>query len=52
MSGLGGAGKGRSAEEKEHRANTLELVMRKPTFWFPTWSYTNQKMDRGLKFRT
>ena len=30
--------------------------MRKPTFWFPTWSDTNkavqlQKMTRGLKFR-
>ena len=30
--------------------------MRKPTFWFPTSSDTNQavqlqKMDRGLKFR-
>ena len=30
--------------------------MRKPTFWFPTWSDTNQavqlqKMDRGLKLR-
>ena len=30
--------------------------MRKPTFWFPTWSNTNQavhlqKMARGLKFR-
>ena len=29
--------------------------MRKPTFWFPTWSDTNQamqsqKMARGLKF--
>ena len=29
--------------------------MRKTTFWFPTWSYTNQavqlqKMARGLKF--
>ena len=29
---------------------------RKPTFWFPTWSDTNQavqlqKMARGLKFR-
>ena len=29
--------------------------MRKPTFWFPTWSNTNQavqlqKMARGLKF--
>ena len=30
--------------------------MRKPTFWFPSWSDTNQavqlqKMTRGLKFR-
>ena len=30
--------------------------MRKPTFWFPTWSNTNQavqlqKTARGLKFR-
>ena len=30
--------------------------MRKPTFWFPTWSDANnavqlQKMARGLKFR-
>ena len=30
--------------------------MRKPTFWFPTWSDTNQavqlqKIARGLKFR-
>ena len=30
--------------------------MRKPTFWFPTWSDRNQavqlqKMARGLKFR-
>ena len=30
--------------------------MRKPTFWYPTWSDTNQavqlqKMDGGLKFR-
>ena len=31
--------------------------MRNPTFWFPTWSDTNQavqstqKMFRGLKFR-
>ena len=30
--------------------------MRKPTFWFPTWSDTNQavqlqKKARGLKFR-
>ena len=31
--------------------------MRKPTFWFPTWSNINQavqlqKMARGLTFRT
>ena len=30
--------------------------MKKPTFWFPTWSDTNRtvqlkKMARGLKFR-
>ena len=34
----------------------LSLVLRKPTFWFPTWSETNQavqlqKIARGLKFR-
>ena len=34
----------------------LSRVVRKPTFWFPTWSDTNlavqlQKMARGLKFR-
>ena len=34
----------------------LSSVMRKPTFWFLTWSDTNQavqlqKMARGLKFR-
>ena len=34
----------------------MSRVMRKPTFWFPTWSDTNQaiqlqKMARGLKFR-
>ena len=34
----------------------LSRVMRKPTFWFLTWSDTNQavqlqKMARGLKFR-
>ena len=33
----------------------MSLVVRKPTFWFPTWSDTNkavqlQKMARGLKF--
>ena len=34
----------------------MSRVMRKPTFWFPTWFDTNravqpQKMARGLKFR-
>ena len=34
----------------------MSRIMRKPTFWFPTWSDTNravqsQKMARGLKFR-
>ena len=34
----------------------MSRVVRKPTFWFPTWSDTNQavqpqKMARGLKFR-
>ena len=34
----------------------MSSVKRKPTFWFPTWSDTNQamqsqKMTRGLKFR-
>ena len=34
----------------------ISHVMRKPMFWFPTWSDTNQavqlqKMARGLKFR-
>ena len=34
----------------------MSCVMRKPTFWFPTWSDTNlavqpQKMARGLTFR-
>ena len=34
----------------------MSRVMRKPTFWYPTWSYTNQavqlqKMARGLTFR-
>ena len=33
----------------------MSCIMRKPTFWFPTWSDTNQavqlqKMTRGLKF--
>ena len=34
----------------------MSHVVRKPTFWFPTWSDTNQavqpqKMARSLKFR-
>ena len=34
----------------------MSCVVRKPTFWIPTWSHTNQalelqKMARGLKFR-
>ena len=38
------------------KGNELSRVMRKPTFWFPTWSDTNQavqlqKMATGLKFR-
>ena len=36
-------------------AAQMNRVMRKPKFWFPTWSDTNlavqlQKMARGLKF--
>ena len=39
-----------------HCHDYLSLVVRKPTFWFPTWSDTNQavqlqKMARGLKIR-
>ena len=38
------------------RRNQMSRVMRKPTFWFPTWSDTNQtvqlqQMARDLKFR-
>ena len=39
-----------------HRGvKVMSSVMRKPTFWFLTWSATNQavqlqKMSRGLKF--
>ena len=34
----------------------MSCIMRKPTFWFPTWSDINQavqlqKIARGLKFR-
>ena len=43
------------AQPKIHFGDNLRHVMRKPTFWFPTWSDTNQaiqlqKMARGLKF--
>ena len=36
--------------------NEMSNVMRKPTFWLPTWSNTNQavqlqKMAIGLKFQ-
>ena len=38
------------------QGNKMSRVMRKPMFWFLTWSDTNQvvqllKMARGLKFR-
>ena len=40
----------------QHMKVNLSRVMRKPMFWFPTWSDTNQavqlqKMARSLKFR-
>ena len=46
-------------EGRRHAAVSIvqiSLVGRKPTFWFPTWSNTNQavqlqKMARGWKFR-
>ena len=43
-------------EAKVEIIGNLSRVMRKPTFWFLTWSNTNQaaqrqKMARGLKFR-
>ena len=39
-----------------HSEAQVSRIMRKPTFWFPTWSDTNQavqlqKMARGLKFQ-
>ena len=49
----------KSMQEKESnmrgKDRQMSRVMRKPTFWFPTWSDTNQavqvqKMARGLKF--
>ena len=38
------------------RGPLMSRIMRKPTFWFPTWPNTDQavqlqKMARGLKFR-
>ena len=44
-----------SAAQVRIQLAKMSLVMRKPTFWFPTWSDTNQavqlqKMSRGLKF--
>ena len=43
--------------EKTQNLHNMSLVMRKPTFWFPTLSDTNQavqlqKMVRSLKFQT
>ena len=43
-------------DHKFSDARKLSRDTRKPTFWFPTWSDTNQavqlqKMARGLKFR-
>ena len=44
-------------QQTPHGVNApMSRVMSKPTFWFPTWSGTNQtvqiqKMARGLKFR-
>ena len=42
-------------QHEQLQVSKLSRVMRKPTFWFPTWSNTNQavqlqKMARGLKF--
>ena len=52
--------KGADQTAHRHKAGLLMMsqmsrVMRKPTFWCPTWSDTNlavqlQKMARGLKF--
>ena len=38
------------------RADNMSRAMRKPTFWFPTWSDPNQAVQlqelvRGLKFQ-
>ena len=42
--------------EDKVRVDKMSRVVRKPTFWFPTWSDTNQavqsqKMARSLKFQ-
>ena len=47
----------RSVGQKSGYCQEMSRVVRKPTFWFPTWSDTNQavqlqKMARGLKFRS
>ena len=49
-------GKEKRKDRNSNNKTYLSRVMRKPTFWFPTWSDTNQtvqlqKMARGLKFR-
>ena len=41
---------------KKYHVRRFGRIMRKPMFWFTTWSGTNQavqlqKMARGLKFR-
>ena len=43
-------------ERNDCSEKQMSRVMRKLTFWFPTWSNTNQavqlqKTARGLKFR-
>ena len=42
-------------ENMQEMIGDMSRVLRKQTFWFPTWSDTNQavqlqKMARGLKF--
>ena len=44
------------ASEQQAKTKHMSRVIRKPTFWFLTWSDTNQavqllKMARGLKFQ-
>ena len=45
----------KSSLDRPSPGDDVSRVMRKPTFWFPTWSDTNQavqlqKTARGLKF--